>query len=38
MDRRPDRDGNGEREMDEGGEESSASNIVAVAIAITYFE
>jgi len=30
--------GNGEREMDEGGEESSPGNIVAEPIAITYFE
>lgn len=47
-DREPDRewrkvrgregDGNGKREMDEGGEESSPSNIVAGPIAITYFE
>lgn len=31
-------DGNGEREMDEGGEESSPGNIVTEPIAITYFE
>lgn len=31
-------DGNGKREMDEGGEESSPRNIVAGPIAITYFE
>lgn len=33
-----DRDGNGERGMDGAGEESLAGNIVAAAIAITYFE
>lgn len=36
--RERERDGNGEREMDEGGEESSPGNIVAEPIAITYFE
>jgi len=36
--RRREWNGNGEREMDEGGEESLLDNIVAEPIAIIYFE
>jgi len=38
MGRKRERDENGKREMDEGGEESSPRNIVAGLVAITYFE